>query len=249
MHREKHLHLTVTPMTPQDMEKHVHSAGLNASSLQFYFNLSYQVEHQSVLVHADGRHDFLGSTADQPAIVDSFFFDFGLFSSYQALVKHLSPIFARLLIDSSFHEKLVLEIIQEVGRLITTGGVSKNRNFLPFNVNVLKHCMHIYQEEMLINDVISQSREEYESRNFGMVPTAPKSRKLKCVKVSETETTAYDEGSKEGQSQICMVCLEELEDFAAVMPCDHLFHGTCIDKWLENSHYCPLCRYEMPTET
>ncbi|EEF42175.1 E3 ubiquitin-protein ligase MBR2-like [Ricinus communis] len=248
MHRDRHHHLTVAPMTPQDMEKHIHSAGLNASSLQVYFNLSYQVEHQSVLVHADGRQAFLGSTANQFAVVDSFFFDFGLLSSYQASFKHLSPIFARLLIDSSFHEILVFQIIQEVAQLITTGDASKTSNFMPFNINVLKHCIHIYQEEELIDHVISQSREEYEIRNFGMVPTAPKSRKLKCVKMSETETTAY-EGSKEGKSQICTVCLEELEDFAAAMPCGHLFHGACIHKWLENSHYCPLCRYEMPTKT
>ncbi|XP_038980605.1 phosphatidylinositol 4-phosphate 5-kinase 6-like isoform X1 [Phoenix dactylifera] len=31
------------------------------------------------------------------------------------------------------------------------------------------------------------------------------------------------------------------------MPCSHEFHRTCLGKWLEKSHLCPLCRFPMPT--
>ncbi|MBA0874263.1 hypothetical protein Goshw_014259 [Gossypium schwendimanii] len=42
----------------------------------------------------------------------------------------------------------------------------------------------------------------------------------------------------------CMICLEVLEvGFdASRMPCSHAFHGDCIEKWLKQSHYCPICR-------
>lgn len=47
----------------------------------------------------------------------------------------------------------------------------------------------------------------------------------------------------------CMVCLEELwmKSEISRMPCSHLYHRDCIVKWLETSHMCPLCRFEMPT--
>ncbi|KAM3319305.1 hypothetical protein P3S67_006505 [Capsicum chacoense] len=48
----------------------------------------------------------------------------------------------------------------------------------------------------------------------------------------------------------CMVCLEEIQEETIVLslPCSHMFHGECVTKWLENSHYCPLCRFEMPMD-
>ncbi|KAL7114666.1 hypothetical protein ACP275_04G136000 [Erythranthe tilingii] len=56
------------------------------------------------------------------------------------------------------------------------------------------------------------------------------------------------------QNTSCSICLEDLSpggdnDFeeALSMPCSHVYHDYCIKKWLSTSHYCPLCRFEMPT--
>ena len=32
----------------------------------------------------------------------------------------------------------------------------------------------------------------------------------------------------------------------ARLPCSHIYHETCIVRWLQISHLCPLCRYQMP---
>ncbi|XP_051117615.1 uncharacterized protein LOC127242202 [Andrographis paniculata] len=48
----------------------------------------------------------------------------------------------------------------------------------------------------------------------------------------------------------CTVCLEELrgEWEGVAMPCGHVFHGDCIKQWLRTSHYCPLCRFQLPKQ-
>ncbi|KAK8571664.1 hypothetical protein V6N13_047321 [Hibiscus sabdariffa] len=48
----------------------------------------------------------------------------------------------------------------------------------------------------------------------------------------------------------CMICLEKLGSsktkVVTSMPCSHLFHGDCIEKWLNTSCLCPLCRFSVP---
>ncbi|KAG6574079.1 E3 ubiquitin-protein ligase MPSR1, partial [Cucurbita argyrosperma subsp. sororia] len=48
----------------------------------------------------------------------------------------------------------------------------------------------------------------------------------------------------------CVICLDEIEvgGLAKEMPCNHKFHGDCIEKWLELHGSCPVCRYEMPVD-
>ncbi|KAL2333930.1 hypothetical protein Fmac_015143 [Flemingia macrophylla] len=46
----------------------------------------------------------------------------------------------------------------------------------------------------------------------------------------------------------CYICLVEYEngDNMRVLPCNHEFHRTCIDKWLKEIHrVCPLCRGDI----
>lgn len=54
------------------------------------------------------------------------------------------------------------------------------------------------------------------------------------------------------ENRACAVCME---DFAVgeeqrTLPCFHRFHKGCIDKWLENSGICPICknRVDEPEE-
>ncbi|KAK9276592.1 hypothetical protein L1049_006127 [Liquidambar formosana] len=50
------------------------------------------------------------------------------------------------------------------------------------------------------------------------------------------------------ESGECVICLEEWEigGVAKEMPCNHRFHGECIEKWLGIHGSCPVCRYKMP---
>ncbi|GLT27655.1 hypothetical protein SLA2020_026370 [Shorea laevis] len=54
-------------------------------------------------------------------------------------------------------------------------------------------------------------------------------------------------GGEEGE---CVVCLEEwgAGEVVKEMPCNHRFHGECIEKWLGIHGSCPVCRYKMPVD-
>lgn len=42
----------------------------------------------------------------------------------------------------------------------------------------------------------------------------------------------------------CAVCLDDFKknQNQRGLPCDHWFHLKCINKWLKNSTWCPICR-------
>ncbi|KAJ1394163.1 Zinc finger, RING-type [Sesbania bispinosa] len=78
-----------------------------------------------------------------------------------------------------------------------------------------------------------------------MVPASKEAIKMSLKKVKVTE-----------ENQCCAICMEEFQigadgnnraDEGYSMPCSHVFHPTCILKWLNKSNTCPLCRYPLPT--
>ena len=44
----------------------------------------------------------------------------------------------------------------------------------------------------------------------------------------------------------CIICMEKFEESEQVkqLKCGHIFHGDCIDKWLEKEKKCPFCKSE-----
>ncbi|KAL5759586.1 hypothetical protein ACOSP7_018104 [Xanthoceras sorbifolium] len=103
-----------------------------------------------------------------------------------------------------------------------------------------------------------ESMEEFERRNYGRVPASESSVKtlLKRVRVEEAAGDGEKQESNkklvsDDESQMnCSICMEQLwgGTYATAMPCSHVYHGDCIVQWLKQSHFCPLCRYEMPTD-
>ncbi|KAE8678448.1 hypothetical protein F3Y22_tig00111409pilonHSYRG00119 [Hibiscus syriacus] len=48
----------------------------------------------------------------------------------------------------------------------------------------------------------------------------------------------------------CSICLEEFkeDEEGSEMPCEHVFHSDCVEKWLRMNGSCPICRFLMPAE-
>ncbi|KAL8510975.1 hypothetical protein ACS0TY_017697 [Phlomoides rotata] len=79
--------------------------------------------------------------------------------------------------------------------------------------------------------------------NSFMVPAADSSIQLLLNEYEE-------EGVNVATESYCCICHEGLRagEKLLSMPCEHVFHGDCIKKWLSTSHYCPICRFEMPMD-
>ncbi|KAK8504906.1 hypothetical protein V6N13_056234 [Hibiscus sabdariffa] len=98
----------------------------------------------------------------------------------------------------------------------------------------------IMEPDVNLETLVIRALLEFANLNYSMAAAKESSIKdmLKKVKV---ETGAEDN---------CTICLEELEVGSEVsrMPCCHRFHGDCIEKWLKQSHSCPICRFQLPTD-
>lgn len=48
----------------------------------------------------------------------------------------------------------------------------------------------------------------------------------------------------------CVICLEHMTcDGVLALPCAHLFHEECIRLWMHHEQRCPVCNYDLHTET
>ncbi|KAK4237722.1 hypothetical protein C8A03DRAFT_15768, partial [Achaetomium macrosporum] len=48
----------------------------------------------------------------------------------------------------------------------------------------------------------------------------------------------------------CVICVDDMVkgEKAAVLPCDHFFHGECVTPWLKQHNTCPVCRRSVEVE-
>lgn len=48
----------------------------------------------------------------------------------------------------------------------------------------------------------------------------------------------------------CPVCQDPyaVGSTAVRLPCRHVFHDPCLERWLSHRHTCPVCRFELPIE-
>nr|CAG4646938.1 EOG090X03TK [Megafenestra aurita]SVE92306.1 EOG090X03TK [Megafenestra aurita] len=44
---------------------------------------------------------------------------------------------------------------------------------------------------------------------------------------------------------VCIICREEMVTGAKKLPCNHIFHATCLRSWFQRQQTCPTCRLEV----
>ncbi|XP_021299775.1 probable E3 ubiquitin-protein ligase HIP1 [Herrania umbratica] len=184
-------------------------------------------------------------------------FDLQALKNYDRIHQILGPMLVRLRMNPNArsYRAIIKEIIRQ-GVSIETLESNKGRQVLPLQAALCgTYVEHVNEEEeVLIERALEESASEFESSSYNMVPAKESSVKkmLKRVRVEAAECDQKGEEKikkRRLEAENCVICLEELKvgSDASRMPCSHIFHGDCIEEWLKQSHYCPLCRFEMPT--
>lgn len=80
--------------------------------------------------------------------------------------------------------------------------------------------------------------------NINNLPT----RKMKVEDAEEKKAEAKQDSNEQKN---CTICLDDWEDGDEVrtLPCLHIFHAKCVDKWLRQNRTCPVCKHDISANT
>ncbi|KAK8585559.1 hypothetical protein V6N13_050537 [Hibiscus sabdariffa] len=147
------------------------------------------------------------------------------------------------------HRELVLDLAFEVSNSIIRKEKEekkKNQNYIGSDdiVRIIFRVVKIVRMEDY--DELEATAMELSMRED------PKPVPATTESIRALKKTKLVKGDGDGEDNECMICMEKLvsskTEIITCMPCSHLFHGDCIERWLSSSHLCPLCRFPMPTD-
>ncbi|KAL9148482.1 hypothetical protein ABFS82_12G044100 [Erythranthe guttata] len=191
---------------------------------KIHFHVSLRVEFSEWIIRQDSPEPEFVRVYEEPVLINH---------DFCVSCEQLSRIF----IEQELIKVLTLEEVN-LTRLVDYAWREASRSSVYLNYH---HFNALYEHRCVILE------EEASDYSFRMVPAEYSS-------IEGLKTIDYRRDMAE--MSCCSVCLEDLsgggdegeEVLLLSMPCSHIFHGDCIKKWLRTSHYCPLCRFEMPTE-
>ncbi|KAI5352607.1 PREDICTED: E3 [Prunus dulcis] len=267
-HEDRHFSCKTSPLTP-DLLKGFH----DDDDERLRVNFDYEVNHIYYDVRSPddigtSRPKFIYQCLEQHK--KTIYLEQSLLENYQDSYLVLSKA---MLSFGITRDRVVRDIVDEI---VKQGREARPKKFpnrlgmlFGLDVCILKdHRMYRCQQCL----VASVMRESLAAEEVKMVPASESSIKkvLKKVIVGQggesirrnylsvsDDVKEEEEGGKRKRRRIsvsegesCSVCMDEFEGGTTVacLPCSHVFHGECIVNWLRQSHYCPVCRFEVPTD-
>ncbi|WCJ19593.1 RING/U-box superfamily protein [Euphorbia peplus] len=205
------------------------------SQLKFVFRFKYQTAEKVMCITEEDDNRIIpwSTWINDEAVEITFKTNLHILRNRTDIVyQNLRHKFRTLGIESHHHWILFTKIIESVGQTIQTNPNILNEGIMGVLLDIVSCTTYLVQERELM---LEASRAEFERQNYGMIPAAKEA--IEMILNSDKVVTEKED---------CGICLEEITEIGAGMPCDHVFHKNCIEKWLNISHLCPLCRSELP---
>ena len=238
----------------------------SSSSVQVYIKLVAKVENVGLYRRSDGtisriNNNRLPDLHEEPSTTSSLF-NMSMFKNYDYSCQELITLLKIVNIDKYFHEIVADEVVccaRRIGNWVSRVS-NMGRKVLPIFGDIIVTRVYLHDERYWVARALRVSAMEFERRRrYGMVPASQSSLKvmLKRVRVGDEDCKESPETkrrcvreSTEREKESCTICLDDFEpgSDALRMPCTHIFHAACIVRWLKESHYCPVCRFKMPTD-
>jgi hypothetical protein len=133
--------------------------------------------------------------------------------------------------SSQYKEMYVLPGIIIIGSIVIA--------FIFFRLTMQGWCNLINHEPTLPTTVIS-----YDAKF-----SACKSLESHSITFMYKEGDAAQQGINQTECVICLTVFQEDESVRKLHSCKHVFHTSCIDKWLGSHLGCPLCRSKIDQVT
>ena len=143
---------------------------------------------------------------------------------------------------------------------LVEGGGLNYRGFFDGIVNSDEHSS--YESLLALGERLGQVKQKGLTRErLGMISKfrygtrfpRPKKSKAKATSSKEetTSTPKYPLPSASepttSTADMCTICMDEFKavNTCKEMPCKHLFHSRCLDRWLIKNASCPVCRHQL----
>merc|ERR1719436_101167 len=83
-----------------------------------------------------------------------------------------------------------------------------------------------------------------------MAEEADKGNPAQAADISALPTRTLENTEHLGEQTKCLICLEEFGDGDEVktLPCLHIYHQKCVERWLGTDNSCPVCKTPIGQE-
>ncbi|KAJ8262403.1 hypothetical protein GJAV_G00166070 [Gymnothorax javanicus] len=118
-------------------------------------------------------------------------------------------------------------------------------SFLPYFLSMLPVQPAVGPAISLELDVDDGEVENYEALlNLAERLGEAKPRGLTKADIEQLPSYRFNPSNHQSEQTLCVVCMCDFESrqLLRVLPCNHEFHGKCVDKWLKANRTCPICR-------